>query len=674
MLLNSEELASLVHLPSASVRCDKLRQKSRKSKLAPEVVKGHETILGENECNNQRVTVSLSPKQRIQHTYIVGASGTGKSTLLLNLILQDIEQGRGVGVLDPHGDLIDQILSCIPEKRHGDVILFDPSDAEYPVGFNILSAHSEVEKNLLSSDLVAVFHRLSTTWGDQMNSVLGNAILAFLESEQGGTLADLRRFLVEKDYRKSFLETVKDQEIVYYWQKEFPLLQGRPQAPILTRLDAFLRPKLIRHMVSQKENKLSLSSVMNEGKIFLGKLAQGAIGEENAHLLGTFLVSKFHQAALSRQEIPEDKRQPFYLYIDEFHNFITPSMASILQGGRKFRLGLTLAHQELRQLWKNDSELASAVLANPYTRICFRVGDDDAKKLAEGFSSFETQDLQNLGVGEAVCRVEKAEQDFNLTTLPFQQQENADQKEKIKALSRERYATPKSQVEAELSQRYAVLPEPAENIPEEKPSVKVEPKFARRVEPQPEVRAKIRPTPKPLPARETVPGRGGQQHKYLQSLIKKYAEDKGYRATIEKSVLDGKGSVDVALERENRAIACEVSVTTDAEQELGNLRKCLSVGFKLVVLISPSRKTLNQVKELAETSLKVEMAKLRFFTPEEMFAFLEAEEAQAAGKESVVRGYKVKTTFKVVSDEEKEAKKQGIAQTILKALKRLKGN
>ena len=216
--------------------------------------------------------MTLGPEQRVRHTYVIGASGTGKSTLLLNLIVQDIQHGNGVGVLDPHGDLIDQILALVPEERAADVVLLDPSDEEYPVGFNILSAHSELEKNLLASDLVGVFRRLSASWGDQMSSVLANAILAFLESDRSGTLADLRRFLVEGDFRQAFLQTVRDPEVVYYWQKEFPLLTGKPQGPILTRLDTFRRPKLIRHMISQKENRLDFGAIMNEGKIFLAKI------------------------------------------------------------------------------------------------------------------------------------------------------------------------------------------------------------------------------------------------------------------------------------------------------------------------------------------------------------------------------------------------------------------
>ena len=211
------------HLPSPSVRAEKLKRQDKKTKAAPALALGHKLVLGENTHGGKTVRVTQSSEHRLRHTYVVGASGTGKSTLLLDMITQDIAHGEGIAVLDPHGDLIDQVVGHIPEERARDVILFDPSDEAYPVGFNILSAHSELERNLLASDLVAVFKRLSTSWGDQMTAVFGNAILAFLESDQGGTLADLRRFLVETDFRKSFLRTVRDAEVVYYWEKEFPL-------------------------------------------------------------------------------------------------------------------------------------------------------------------------------------------------------------------------------------------------------------------------------------------------------------------------------------------------------------------------------------------------------------------------------------------------------------------
>jgi hypothetical protein len=679
MLLNADELVSLAHLPSASVRVPQLKREDARTKAAPQIVHGHPFVLGENSHAGKTTPVTLNAEQRSQHCYVIGASGTGKSTLLLNLILQDIERGEGLAVLDPHGDLIDEILGRIPERRHGDVVLLDPSDEAYPVGFNVLQAHSEVEKNLLGSDLVAVFRRLSTSWGDQMTSVLGNAVLAFLESTEGGSLVDLRRFLVDAAFRAKYLKTVQDPEIVYYWEKTFPLLVAKPQGPILTRLDTFLRPKLIRYMVAQKENGFDLGAIMNEGKIFLAKLSQGAIGEENAYLLGTLLVSKFHQLAMSRQQTAAAKRRDFHLYIDEFHNFVTPSMAAILSGARKYRLGLILAHQELQQLASRDADVASAVIANPYTRVCFRLGDFDAKRLADGFSYFEAKDLQNLQVGEAICRVERAEFDFNLKTHPLPPIEPATAekcRERIIALSRERYATPREVVEAAMSPK-EVPPPATPPIPVQQPPTPVAAPPHPAATAQPETKRDSSP-PAPrtkLPTPPLSEGRGGPQHKYLQELVRRWALGKDYKTTIEKQILDGLGSVDVALEKEGRSIACEIGVTTTVEHEIGNVQKCLAAGFEHVVLLLMDRKTVAKAKEAVTQAVNEEdRARVHVLTPEEFFAFAETLEAGAMGKDGKVRGYKVKVQYQAVGEEEKKAKKQAISQVILKAVRRLKGD
>jgi hypothetical protein len=682
MLLNSEELVSLVHLPSSSMKVAELRRWTKKSKAAPDGAVGQTLILGENLHGGIRKVVGLSADQRMRHTYVIGASGTGKSALLLNMIIQDIKNGEGVAVLDPHGDLIDQIFGYIPEELFKDVVLIDPSDVEYPVGLNIFSAHSELEKNLLSSDLVAVFQRLSTSWGDQMTSVLGNAILAFLESKQGGTLADLRRFLIEPVFRKSFLRTVEDPEVIYYWEKEYPLLAGRPQAPLLTRLDTFLRPKVIRHMVSQKENRIDFRNIMDNGKIFLVKLAQGAIGEENSYLLGTLLVSKIHQAAMSRQETKASDRRKFYLYIDEFHNLITPSMAAILSGARKYNLGLILAHQELRQLWSRDMDVASAVIANPCTRICFRLGGFDAEKLKDGSAFFEAKDLQNLEVREAVCRIERAEHDFNLKTLPLPAVDldlAEERRERIVGLSREKYASRREIVEKALAiGRAEAMGSPI--IPEEKYKEEKKPEIKEKKEKREPVLARpyIEQAEnvtyrQPLPEEPALLGRGGQQHKYIQQLIKKIAEHKGYRATIEKQVLGGAGSIDVAIEKDSTKIACEISVTTGGDQELGNIQKCLAAGYDPVILISSEKRNLNKMKEFITGQLSEESLKsILFLQTEEVILYLEELDAQSAQKEETVRGYKVKVNYRTVEETDKQTRRQVVAQVIMHAMKRMK--
>jgi hypothetical protein len=677
VLLNSDELVSLAHLPSASVRSEKLARQVKKTKAAPATVVGQRLVLGENLHDGKTIQVGLTSDQRVRHTYVIGASGTGKSTLLLNMIVQDIKNGEGVGVLDPHGDLIDQILGHVPEERLKDVVLLDPADEAYPVGFNILRAHSEVEKNLLASDLVSVFRRLSTSWGDQMTSVLGNAVLAFLESEEGGTLADLRRFLIEPDFRRAFLATVRDTEVVYFWQKEFPLLAGKPQAPLLTRLDTFLRPKLIRYMVSQKEDRLDFGAIMNGGKIVLAKLAQGAIGEENAYLLGTLLVSKVQQLAMSRQEVAESERRPFYLYIDEFHNFVTPSMAAILSGARKYRLGLILAHQDLRQIASRDPELANSVLG-AHTRICFRVGDQDAQKLAEGFSVFTEKDLQNLGIGEAICRIERSEYDFNLRTVQLQATEVAlaqERRASLTNMSRATYARPRAEVEAVLQAERLVTSAPEQ---EAAPIVHAPSRRTREVRApdriQESIRGPLRDKSLLPPQASSTPGRGGLDHKYWQSFIKAWADKKGYRATIEKQVLDGAGSIDVAVESTVWSVAFEISVTSTLDQELKNVQKCLAAGFQRVVLVLPIGKAVARARERIGTGVDEQnRGRLHFVPADELPRFFSALEAEAAGTEGTVQGYKVKVEYKTIGEAEMKDRRRRISDVLLRSLRKLTG-
>lgn len=622
MLLSLSEVLTLVHPPSASIRSERLLRQGSRTKAAPGSAIRKALLLGTNEHDGEIRHVSLSVEERLRHTYVLGASGTGKSTLLLSMVAQDIEAGNGFAVLDPHGDLIDDILARIPPERVGDVILFDPADEAFPVGFNILSAHSELERTLLSSDLAAVFKRLSTTFGDQMATVLGNAILAFLESSEGGTLIDLRRFLIDKSFRARFLETVQDEQVVSYWQEEFPLLKGLPHAPLLTRLNTFLRPKLIRYMVAQKEDRLDMRAIMDGRKILLAKLSQGGIGEENSHLLGSLVVAKIAQAAMSRQDESAASRVPFFLYIDEFHHFVTPSIAAILSGARKYRLGLTLAHQEMRQLKSRSEELAGAVLGNAYTRIVFRVGDQDARTLADGFSFFEAKDLQNLGLGEAISRIERPDFDFNLRTTPLARvTEHAafERRTAVVEASRTRYAKPKAEVEAILRA----------GISEQKREDEAPAPAARR---RRTTRANSPVEPHLTTTVARLPGRGGPQHKYLQSLIRRLAEDRGYSVSVERPVLDGHGHIDVHLQRGDVSIGCEISVSTDAEHETQNLAKCLSAGFGYAVLISPDEETLTE----AQTLFGHHDKRVRFVSPDGFIAFLEEFE-DSAGRDEAKR-------------------------------------
>lgn len=577
MMLNISELTALAHLPSTSVITPILKRRAVNTMSAPMLATQGELILGENHHLGESTQIRLNLERRTKHMHLVGASGSGKSSLLTQIMYQDLEQGNGFSCLDPHGDLIDAVLERIPENRLADVVVFDPADEEWPVAFNILSAHSELEKTLLSSDLVAIFRRFATSWGDQMNSVLSNAVLAFLQSTRGGNLIDLKRFLVDRNFRYAFLETVQDEEIRFYWQHEFPELRGKPYTPLLTRLDTFLRSKLIRNIVAQRENRLDFRAVMDEQKILLVKLSLGAIGEENAYLLGSLLVAKIYMAALSRQEMAESKRKPYYLYLDEAHHFLTPSMNQILSGVRKYKLGLTMAHQQLAQFQKADADTLVSLLSNCHTRICFRVDDADAERLAKGFSFFTADHLRNLGVGEAIARFEQSQFSFNLRTFPLEKIPSelaVQRRNEVIERSRQTYGKAKAEVEAEL-RRGVLRPHPRQEVIQQEGPVHTE------------------TANNPV---EFKTGRGGRHHQELQNVIRRMAEKLGFQVEIEKPILGGGERVDVSLEKDDLRVACEVSVTT-TDYEIRNAEKCLAEGNDHVVIVAANQRKIPLIKQ-----------------------------------------------------------------------------
>src|SRR6185437_15873718 len=380
------------------------------------------------------------------------------------------------------------------------------------------------------------------------------------------------------------------------WRKGFAQLSGNQSlGPVLTRLETFLGPKPIRYMVSQRENKLDFSEIMDTGRIVLAKLSQGLIGKENSYLLGSLLVSRFQQTAMSRQA--QAVRRDYWLYADEFQNFITPSMAEILAGARKYRLGLILAHQELRQL-ERDREVAGAVF-NCCTRVVFRVADDDARKLAEGFSFFETRDIQNLDTGQAICRIERSDHDFNLK-VPFPENadliESASRRQEVITASRGKYGTPRAVVETLLRPK----PEAPSHKPDDSgdppgtppsspkpplPAAPVPPSISPKSAQPPKAPDTPNPTQESTLAQEpTTPrdlGRGGELHKSIQERLQAEARALGFLAEVEKQVSgDSNQAADLLLRRGELRIAVEIALTTTTNQEFGNVKKNLDAGFE----------------------------------------------------------------------------------------------
>lgn len=670
MIISVGELASMVHIPDQSVKSQKLRFGQGKTKELPQSVADHSFVLGTNEHLGNVAQATLSIEQRLRHMHVIGATGTGKSNFLLKSIIQDMQLGNGLCVLDPHGDLIDKAILHLPDERLEDVIIIDPSDENFPIGLNLLDAQTEAEKIILSSDLVSLFRRFATSWGDQMTSVLANAINAFLNRETGGTLIELKRFLTEKKFREGFLLEVSDPSITYYWKHEFPLLRSNSIASILTRLDTFLRSPLVRNMMAQRKG-LDFHDIINTKKILLVKLSQGLIGEENSYLLGSILIAKLHQAALHRQSIKEEERTPFFMYVDEFQHFITPSMSAILSGARKYGLGLILAHQDMEQVKAVDRELANSVLANPTTRVAFRLGEQDAKLVAQGLSYFDDTDLQNLSIGSAIARVERKDNDFNVSTPLVESDLDAYAKEAktntVIEWSRKQYAGNREEIEKELFKQYGKV---AERIISEPPKFKVEPTI------QPvsvkEILSNESENSLQTKAEEYVKKESAKielrEHQYVQELLKRTGESFGFKSTIEEPVAGGR--VDVGMVRDNLRIACEITVTTSPEHEIENIKKCLNAKYNHVIAVSKNPDRLEKVRILANNQLThTELQKVSFLIPEKVSEFLGDLTPKDSPKEQTVKGYRVKLEYEDVDDLDKRNRQESVVRAILKSNK-----
>jgi hypothetical protein len=648
MIFALHELVRLVHWPRVAPETyPKLRQvietNSRPAPVLSSSDKSDRLILGLN-CHEQATTeVEIGLSQRLQHLHILGATGTGKSTLLLSLIFQDLEAGRGLAVIDPHGDLIETLLENIPPHRIQDVIVIDPSDEEHITPFNVLEAHSEFEKTLLASDLVSVFRRLSSSWGDRMEILFQQLVLAFLDHPEGGTLADMRQFLIDPKWRERFLSGVTDENIRLYWKETFPRVDGQKSiGPILTRLEALLTPKPIRAMVSQKKSKINFSEIMDEGKILLVKLPMGLIGRENSFMLGSLIMVKIQQLAMSRTRMATSERRPFFTYVDEVQNFVSPSLAEILSGGRKFQLGITLAHQDLHQLTA-DKDVAAAVMTNVGTRVVFRISDADARTLKPEFAHYEAEDFTALEDHHALCRLGRATVDFNLEFERPKRLTGHAARERASTVvqsSRRRYTIPRDEaVTTPVPPR-----EPADIL---LPAVEVE------VEQEVIAPAPVAIVPVPTEVIDH-PGKGGQEHREYQQELKRVAESLGFRVILEQSIGKGKESVDAVLLRDDLRIACEISVTTPLEHELGNARKCLKEGFSYVVLISEKAKQRDQaqirfIQDFTEAERKI----LRSFSLASFVDFLSTLKPTSPDEERRIKGFKIKRTYTPLTTKER---------------------
>jgi len=386
--------------------------------------------------------------------YIIGKTGTGKSTLVENMVISDIRAGNGLALIDPHGDLAEDVLNFVPKRRIDDVIYFNPADMEYPAAFNPLDRVHPDYHHLVTSGLISVFKKVwSEFWGPRLEHILRHSILTLLEYPDS-TLLDIPRLLTDKDFREHVLSFVRHQQVREFWFFEFDKysswLRSEAISPILNKVGQFLTSAPLRNIVGQKKNTFRFRKVMDEGKIFIANLAKGKIGEDNCCLLGAMLVTIIQLAAMSRANIPENRRRSFYLYVDELHNFLTLSFADILSEARKYGLNLILSHQYIEQL---DEKIRAAIFGNVGTIISFRIGTDDARYLArEFYPVFEETDLVNLANYHIYLKLlidGVASRAFSATSLSPPERKRS-YKDKVTETSRKRYARLRKDVEREI--------------------------------------------------------------------------------------------------------------------------------------------------------------------------------------------------------------------------------
>ena len=400
---------------------------------------------------------------RRRHMYVVGKTGMGKTTLMENMVLHDIYQGHGVGVVDPHGDFAEKIINYIPSYRINDVIYINPSDVQYPIGFNILEVQNEEQKHLVAAGLMGIFKKIwPDVWSSRMEYILNNTLLALLDYP-GSTLLGINRMLGDKKYRKKVVRALKDPVVKSFWQNEFANYNDRYQqeavAPIQNKIGQFLSANVIRNMVAQVKSTVEIRTAMDSQKILIMNLSKGRIGEDNSRLLGGMLITKIQLAAMERVDTPEHERKDFFLFVDEFQNFATPSFANILSEARKYRLSLIMAHQYIAQL---DEVVADAVFGNVGTILSFRVGGADAEALVKEFSpTFMEEDIVNLAKFEIFLKLMidgVASQPFSASTLPPIGSPTGSA-EKVVRVSRERYAKPREQIEDKILRWSGMGPE-----------------------------------------------------------------------------------------------------------------------------------------------------------------------------------------------------------------------
>ncbi|MFH1712457.1 MAG: type IV secretion system DNA-binding domain-containing protein [Patescibacteria group bacterium] len=405
MVLNTEEMSSLWHLPLSSTETPNIRWMEARIAPAPTNIPTEGLHLGYNEYRGVKRDIYIEDDDRRRHLYIIGKTGSGKSYFIRYMAAQDIANGKGICVVDPHGDLVEALMGMIPKDRIDDVVYFNPSDTERPMGLNMLEAPDESMRDFAVQEMISIFYMLfpPETIGPMFEHSMRNFMLTLMaDMSDPGTLAEIPRMVADDKFQARWVARVKDPVVKSFWEDEqantSDYHKSEMMGYLVSKVGRFVENEMMRNIIGQARSAFNFREIMDEGKILLVNLSKGKTGEVNANLLGLILVSKLQMAAFGRADIPEDERKDFYLYIDEFQNFITPSIATILSEARKYRLNLVLAHQYMGQLIQDGgkTEIRDAVLGNVGSMLVARVGPEDTETLGQVFEpTFSPYDLMN---------------------------------------------------------------------------------------------------------------------------------------------------------------------------------------------------------------------------------------------------------------------------------------
>jgi len=472
-IMNSVELATLFHFPDQrNIPTSQLSRQESKQVDGPRNMPEDGLLLGFNVFRGVKKPIRLDIKDRQRHMYAVGQTGTGKSTFLENLALQDMLNGDGFAFVDPHGDTVEKLLAMVPKERTEDVIYFSPADMDYPMGLNLFEFHNPDQKDFLIQEAINMLYKL---YDPQHQGILGpryehlfrNAALTVMADPDGGTFIDIPKLFRDPQFVKQKLQYVTDQNVREFWEKEMPQSQrsnefGDVVSWFVSKFGAFLSNEMMRNVIGQTKSAFDLRYIMDNKKILLVNLSKGRAGELNSKLLGMVFVMKFQAAAMSRSDIPEEQRQDFALYVDEFQNFSTDSFATIMSEARKFHLNLIVANQFTTQL---TEEIRDAVFGNIGTIVSFRIGQNDVDSLSRYFQPlFDGDDLLRVPNYNAIVRTlvnGVPTQPFSMATLPPLGNPNPGLAAALKQLSAAKYGKPKSVVEKTIFERLATrVPEP----------------------------------------------------------------------------------------------------------------------------------------------------------------------------------------------------------------------